>query len=117
MRDWTMMLVAAAFAAGAPLAASAQDTAQTAPVTEPAPMTPDATAEPMTPDAGADAMATGAAMAGGLPVCSASVRDKCQQSAAAERLAAKEYSDNLPHNDNSAMLDGRGGKRPARRNR
>lgn len=80
----------------ASLPALAQDAAQPAPMSNPAD-TAKPEAAPASP-----------------PVCGPGVTDRCVQSAADERMAAKDYSDNLPHNDNAAMMHG-GGKMAMKR--
>ena len=99
--------------------AIAQDAAQPAPAPEAAAPAPEATPPAPAPDSSAPAAMpmsntdTGAAAApapttGDLPTCSASVRDRCTQPAAAERVAAAEYKGG--GKDNSAMMHASGAK-------
>jgi len=74
-----------------------------APMAQPA---PDASAAPPAPMGTTADTAKPEAAPTNPPVCRPGVTDRCVQSAADQRMAAKVYSDRLPHNDNAAMHGG-----------
>lgn len=96
----------------APMAPPAPDasTAPAAPMAQPGPDASTPPSAPMPMSNPADTAKPEAAPAN-PPVCGPGVTDRCVQSAGDEKLAARQYSDNLPHNDNAAMRGG--GKKPA----
>lgn len=99
--------------AGDPAAPSPSAPDAATPQAAPMAPAPDASATPPAPVSNPADTAKPEPGPANPPVCGPGVTDRCVQSAGDEKLAARNYSDNLPHNDNAAMHGG--GKAMAKR--